>query len=56
LLKKRSFDVAEARLFDRMIFSVVHGFDSRICPPPIGQTLMAVAPGPLFLLQTPPQI
>jgi hypothetical protein len=43
LLKKRSFDVAAVRLFDRVIFPVVHGFESRICPPPIGQSLMAVA-------------
>lgn len=43
LLKKRSFDVAAVRLFDRAIFPAVHGFESRICPPPIGQSLMAVA-------------
>jgi SAM-dependent methyltransferase len=43
LLKKRSFDAAAVRLFDRVIFPVVHGFESRICPPPIGQSLMAVA-------------
>jgi hypothetical protein len=43
LLKKRSFDVAAVRLFDRAIFPLVHGFESRICPPPIGQSLMAVA-------------
>ena len=43
LLKKRSFDAAAVRLFDRAIFPVVHGVESRICPPPIGQSLMAVA-------------
>lgn len=43
LLKKRSFDVTAVRLFDRVIFPAVHGFESRICPPPIGQSLMAVA-------------
>ncbi|HMG84871.1 MAG TPA: methyltransferase domain-containing protein [Terracidiphilus sp.] len=43
LLKKRSFDVAAVRWFDRAIFPVVHGFESRICPPPIGQSLIAVA-------------
>jgi SAM-dependent methyltransferase len=43
LLKKRSFDVAAVRLFDRAIFPLVHGFESRICPPPIGQSLLAVA-------------
>lgn len=43
LLKKRSFDVTSVRMFDRAIFPVVHGLESRICPPPIGQSLMAVA-------------
>ena len=43
LLKKRSFDVGSVRLFDRVIFPVVHGFESHVCPPPIGQSLMAVA-------------
>jgi len=43
LLKKRSFDVASVRLFDRAIFPLVHGFESRVCPPPIGQSLMAIA-------------
>ncbi len=43
LLKKRSFDVGSVRVFDRVIFPVVHGFESHVCPPPIGQSLMAVA-------------
>jgi SAM-dependent methyltransferase len=43
LLKKRSFDVAAVRLFDRRIFPLVHGFESRICAPPIGQSLLAIA-------------
>lgn len=43
VLKKRTFDVAAVRLFDRAIFPVVHGIESRICPPPIGQSLMAIA-------------
>jgi len=43
LLKQRSFDVASVRLFDRAIFPLVHGFESRICAPPIGQSLMAAA-------------
>lgn len=42
-LKKRSFDATAVRLFDRAIFPVIHGFESRICPPPIGQSLMVVA-------------
>ena len=43
LLKKRSFSVPSVRLFDRAIFPLVHGFESRICHPPLGQSLMAVA-------------
>lgn len=43
LLKKRSFDVTQVRLFDRTIFPAVHGFESHIFRPPIGQSLMAVA-------------
>jgi SAM-dependent methyltransferase len=43
LLKKRSFDVAAVRLFDRVVFPAIHGFESHICRPPIGQSLMAVA-------------
>jgi len=43
ILKKRSFDVTAVRLFDRAIFPVVHGFESRIFPPPIGQSLMVIA-------------
>ena len=43
VLKKRSFNVGAVRLFDRVIFPAVHGFESRICAPPIGQSLMAIA-------------
>ncbi|HEY5043998.1 MAG TPA: class I SAM-dependent methyltransferase [Verrucomicrobiae bacterium] len=43
LLKKRSLDVGAVRFFDRMIFPSVHGFESRVCPPFIGQSLLAVA-------------
>ncbi len=43
LLKKRSFDVGSVRLFDRVIFPAVHGFESHVFAPPIGQSLMAVA-------------
>ena len=43
LLKKRTFDVGSVRFFDRAIFPLVHGFESRICAPPFGQSLIAVA-------------
>jgi SAM-dependent methyltransferase len=42
-LKKRSFDVSAVRLFDRAIFPLVHGFESHICAPPFGQSLLAIA-------------
>jgi SAM-dependent methyltransferase len=43
ILRKRSFDKTYVRLFDRLVFPMVHGLESRICPPPIGQSLMVVA-------------
>ncbi|HEX3890379.1 MAG TPA: methyltransferase domain-containing protein [Verrucomicrobiae bacterium] len=43
VLKKRGFDLQAVRFFDRIIFPAVHGFESRICPPPIGQSLLAIA-------------
>jgi SAM-dependent methyltransferase len=43
LLKKRTFNVPAVRLFDRMIFPMMHGFESNICSPPIGQSLFLVA-------------
>jgi SAM-dependent methyltransferase len=43
VLKKRSFDTGSVRFFDRFIFPPVHGFESRVCPPFIGQSLLAVA-------------
>jgi SAM-dependent methyltransferase len=43
VLKKRGFDLPAVRLFDRVIFPPVHGFESRICPPPFGQSLLAAA-------------
>ena len=43
LLKKRCFNPGSVRFFDRFIFPPVHGFESRICAPFIGQSLLAVA-------------
>jgi SAM-dependent methyltransferase len=43
LLKKRHFNAGSVRFFDRFIFPVVHGCESRICPPFVGQSLMAIA-------------
>jgi SAM-dependent methyltransferase len=43
LLRKRHFEAAKVRFFDRVIFPVVHAFESRIVRPPIGQSLIAAA-------------
>ncbi len=43
ILKKRSFDVTAVRVFDRAIFPIVHGFESHVCSPPIGQSILAIA-------------
>jgi len=41
--KQRRFTPGAVRLFDRWIFPAVHGFESKIMRPPIGQSLLAVA-------------
>jgi SAM-dependent methyltransferase len=43
LLKRRHFNVGSVRFFDRFIFPPVHAFESRICHPLIGQSLLAIA-------------
>jgi len=43
LLKKRGFNTRAIRFFDRFIFPPVHAVESRICPPLIGQSLLAIA-------------
>jgi SAM-dependent methyltransferase len=42
-LKKRKFDAASVKLYDRIIFPLVYGFESKVTPPPFGQSLIAVA-------------
>jgi len=42
-LGQRIFQPAAVRLFDRMIFPWTHRLETRVCRPPIGQSLMAVA-------------
>ncbi len=42
LLKKRRFEVAKVRAFDRFIFPIVHAAESLVRPP-FGQSLLAVA-------------
>lgn len=43
LLRGMSFDVDQVRIFDRRIFPLVHRFESKICRPPIGQSVIAIA-------------
>lgn len=43
VLKKRAFEIEKVRFYDRVIFPLVHGFESKILRPPIGQSLLAVA-------------
>jgi hypothetical protein len=43
VLKERHFDAGAVRVFDRLIFPAVHGVESRVCPPPISQSLIATA-------------
>jgi len=43
VLRKRIFDVGAVRFFDRAIFPFVYWCESRLCPPPFGQSLIAVA-------------
>ncbi|MGH7940645.1 MAG: class I SAM-dependent methyltransferase, partial [Limisphaerales bacterium] len=43
LLRKRHFNTASVRFFDRFIFPWVHAFESRFSPPFVGQSLLALA-------------
>lgn len=43
VLKKRGFDLASVRLFDRMIFPTGHWLETSLSAPPIGQSLLAMA-------------
>lgn len=43
LLKKRHFERAKVRFYDRVIFPSVHVLESRFIRPPFGQSLIALA-------------
>jgi len=43
LLRRRHFSSEAVRIFDRLIFPPVHGIERALCPPPVGQSLLAVA-------------
>jgi hypothetical protein len=43
VLRRRGFSLQSVRFFDRVIFPPTHGIESKICPPPFGQSLLVVA-------------
>ena len=43
ILKKRDFELSKVRLFDSLIFPVVHTLESTLIRPPFGQSLLAIA-------------
>lgn len=43
VLKKRGFDLASVRFFDCILFPPMHGWETKICAPPLGQSLLVVA-------------
>lgn len=43
IMGSMSFDIDQVRMFDRRIFPWMHRFESSVCRPPFGQSLIAVA-------------
>ena len=43
ILKKRGFEAAKVRFFDRRVFPIVHALESSVMRPPFGQSLLAIA-------------
>lgn len=43
LLRRRKFSRLSVRLFDKVFFPPAHWFETRVCPPPFGQNLLAIA-------------
>jgi hypothetical protein len=43
VLKRRHFNAGSVRFFDRFIFPWVYKFESRVCPPFVGQSLLVEA-------------
>lgn len=43
LLKARTFRSRDVALYDKVIFPIVHFLETRVCPPPWGQSLLVVA-------------
>jgi SAM-dependent methyltransferase len=43
MLKKPRFNPRTIRWFDRIIFPTMHWVETNLCPPPLGQSLLAIA-------------
>lgn len=43
IMGSMTFDINQVRLFDQRIFPWMHRFESKICRPPIGQSVIAIA-------------
>lgn len=43
IMGSMSFDVNQVRLFDKRIFPPAHWLESRLCRPPLGQSVLAIA-------------
>jgi SAM-dependent methyltransferase len=43
VLKKRGFETAKVRAFDRILFPMVHAMERSLFRPPFGQSLLAIA-------------
>ena len=43
IMGSMSFDIDQVRLFDQRIFPLMHRFESKICRPPIGQSVIVIA-------------
>jgi SAM-dependent methyltransferase len=43
LMGSMTFDIDQVRFFDRRIFPLVHRLESKMCRPPIGQSVLAIA-------------
>jgi SAM-dependent methyltransferase len=42
LMKKRGFDIGAVRFYDRVVFPPVFWLEQHLCPPPIGQSVLAI--------------
>jgi SAM-dependent methyltransferase len=43
ILRSRCFNPKAVRIYDRLVFPLVHSLESNLCRPPIGQSVLAIA-------------